>query len=226
MIIIGLLNLGTRLVGSLLPALPITTIMSNADGTACNHPCLFGIQPGVTRSDQAKHILDTHPLTHGGKWINDQMFQLEGPSAYLGLSFTPDGFVDDITLTDDPTDSGKAVIGSLAYTTQLGEYIVTFGSPVIGLPGSNYFVLEYPNLGIIAAFARPYDRHNHVRPTTSMNIIMLVNLRPCPSSFRLELIAWRGFTTIQRYYNAPRNVKVEYRFTNIPIPPPYAHCKP
>jgi hypothetical protein len=160
--LIGLLSLvslllvfATHFVGSLRPTMPLGIFMTSPDGTACDQPCLFGVYPGVTTIEQAKQLLDSHPLTHDGVWINARpLLLLSDKKSYVALGSTEDNHVDNIIFTDSPYDSGIPVPGAIVDTMQLGEIILGYGKPVVGLPGSTYVVVEYPNMGIIAAYAR------------------------------------------------------------------------
>src|SRR5689334_9220364 len=40
-------------------------LFANPDGSACEHPCLFGIQPGYTSRLDAISLLRRHPLASG-----------------------------------------------------------------------------------------------------------------------------------------------------------------
>lgn len=213
------------LAGHLHPALLLSTFMTNPDGIACDRPCLFGIYPGVTTAEQSNHLLSAHPLTRDGQWLPDHsLWLLNDKKTGVALGFTKDMRVDNILLTDSPDDSGTPVPGALIDSSLLGEYILKFGRPVIGLPGSNYFVIEYPDLGIIAALARPPDYDEVVTPVLPMALIMLSDLSPCSSKFTIELHHWMGFIKMQRYFDDNPNIKVAYRFSTMPYPPPYLHC--
>ncbi len=42
----------------------ILELFTNADGSPCKMPCLFGIRPGETTIGEAKALIQAHPLTH------------------------------------------------------------------------------------------------------------------------------------------------------------------
>src|SRR5258708_2654792 len=42
---------------------PNLEILANPDGSQCDHPCLFGIQPGFTSLDRASALLHGHHFT-------------------------------------------------------------------------------------------------------------------------------------------------------------------
>jgi hypothetical protein len=52
----------TRLMSTTQPA-PLATLFTNANGTSCERPCLFGVQPGKTVYQHAVRQLRTHLLT-------------------------------------------------------------------------------------------------------------------------------------------------------------------
>lgn len=218
--------LAARLIGGLHPPLSLSAIMSGADGTSCDHFCLFGILPGVTSIQQAVLILHSHPLTRDAKWLDDNTLLLAGPTAYIVFSHTPDGLVDSITFTDNVDDTGLPVPGSLADSMTLGDILLAFGIPNVGLPGSDYFVLDYPSNGVMAALARPYDSRIRVQPATPMSQLMIAVFRHCTEkeiSFG-SVHPWMGFTTIQRYFNDRREIRTVRRYSGVPIPP-FTNCQ-
>lgn len=222
-----LLILATRLIGSVRPAMTLASVMSKLDGTRCDHPCLFGIRPGETSVEQAVQILNSHPLTRASKWLDDHTLQLTGPAAYVAFSLTPDKMIDSITFTDNLDDPGIPVPGSLADSIQLGELISTLSIPNVLLPGSNYFVLGFPAVGIIAATVRPLNVNTFMRPDTPLNLIMIYSVRPCPNenlitTFKVQ--PWIGFTTLKRYQNDHRLYNFSHRASGVPVPP-YAQCQ-
>src|SRR5262249_50436568 len=42
----------------------VLALFTKPDGTPCERPCLFGVQPGITSFDQALALLRAHPFTH------------------------------------------------------------------------------------------------------------------------------------------------------------------
>jgi len=50
----------------------LAMLFAYPDGSACENPCLLGIQPGVTSVNRAKELMNSHPLTKGGEiFVND-----------------------------------------------------------------------------------------------------------------------------------------------------------
>jgi hypothetical protein len=222
--IAAVILLATRLLGGTRPALALATIMSKPDGTACDRPCLFGVRPGETSFEQATQILNSHPLTHDAKWSDDHTLQLTGPSAYVAFSLTSDELIDSITFTDNLDDSGIPVPGSLVDTITLGELILAFGKPNVALPGSNYFVPGFPDVGIIAAAARPSNLRAFVKAGTPVNMIMIYVVRPCPKNFNYFVHPWIGFKPFVKYYADVKGHALSSRVSGVPIPP-YAMCQ-
>ncbi len=221
--IILLLIVGTRLVGSLRPPLPLKTVMAKPDGSACDRPCLFRIRPGETSVEQAVQILNSHPLTRDAKWINDHILQLTGPNAFVVFSRTEEGLVDNITFTDNLDDIGQAVPGSLADSIALGELILAYGTPNVGLPGSNYFVTEFDDIGVTAAVARPYKLKSFVKPENHISMLMVTFLQTCSTPMNFELHSWMGFKTFSKYMSDTNGYTLQRRNSNVSIPP-YAIC--
>ncbi len=56
--------LAARLIGSRDSAPPLLLLFTNADGSPCQHPCLFGAMPGRMTSDEMVAALKRHPITH------------------------------------------------------------------------------------------------------------------------------------------------------------------
>jgi len=222
--IAALLMFAARLIGSTHSATQLATVMSQPDGTACNHPCLFGVRPGETSFEQAVAILHAHPLTHEAKWLTALTLQLNGPPAYVGFSITPDKVIDSITLSDNMEDTGIPVPGSLADSIPLGELILAFGAPNIALPGSDYFVASFPTVGVIAAVARPDDLRAYVRPDTHMNMVMIYVVRPCQLPVNLYVHPWAGFKTFLRYLNDGKAYRFPHRVSGVSVPP-FAQCQ-
>ena len=143
---------------------------------------------------------------------------------YLAIGLTKDKLVDNVILTDTPNDSGVPVPGALVDSSILGEYILKFGKPIVGLPGSNYFVIEYPSMGIVAAVARPLNLREFVAPESPIATIMISDLSPCSKSFSLPLHRWLGFKKMIRYFGDNPDIRVVYRNSTLSYPPPYVHC--
>jgi hypothetical protein len=225
MFIAATMVLAARLLTGRHPLLPLTVVMSGPDGIACDQSCLFGIRPGVTTIEQAVLILHAHPLTRDAKWINEYTLRLTGPEAYVGFSRTRDGLVDSITLTDNLTDTGIPVLGSLADSVTIGDLILTYGIPKIGLPGSAYFVLEYPAAGVMAAAARSYTPKTRVQIDTPLSLLMLTVYRPCPGEESNHMLRrWMGFTTLERYWFSPKIFKTLARSSGVSMPP-FSTCE-
>jgi hypothetical protein len=203
---------------------PETAKPDQSRGTACDQPCLFGVRPGETSVEQAVLILNSHPLTREAKWLNDHTLQLTGPAAYVAFSLTSDELIDSITFTDNLDDSGIPVPGSLVDSITLGELILAFGTPNVALPGSNYFVPGFPDVGIIAAAARPSNLKTFVKASTPVNIIMIYVVRPCPKNNDYIVHPWMGFKTFNKYFADLRGYTISSRVSGVPIPP-YAMCQ-
>jgi hypothetical protein len=199
--------------------------MSGPDGIACDRPCLFGIRPGETSFQQATKILRTHPLTRDAKWLDGYTLQLPGPDAFIAFSLTIDGVVDGIVLTDNLTDTGVAIDGSVADSVSLGELIMAYGLGDVVLPDSHYFFVEFPDANIAAASARSSNWATYVQPNTPVSMLMVYTLRSCTKpTYKLYVQRWQGFTTLQQYFNDARSHSVSHRSSGVPIPP-YVICQ-
>jgi hypothetical protein len=222
--IAALMLLAVRLLGGTRPAMALTTIMSKPDGTACDRPCLFGVRPGETSFEQARQILHSHPVTHDAHWLTPLTLQLTGPTAYITFSLTPDNLVDSISFTDNLDDSGTPVKDSLVDSIHLGELILAFGTPNVLLPDSPYFVMGFPNTGIIAASARS-GSNEFVKPEASVSTLMVYTVRPCPKNTTIfNVHPWMGFTTMKRYITDLRQYRFPHRISGVTVPP-FAQCQ-
>src|SRR5262249_16135091 len=56
---------GIRLGGGKPPTPTLAQLFTNSDGSPCQQPCMFGIQPGKTTMDEAVILLGAHLLTRG-----------------------------------------------------------------------------------------------------------------------------------------------------------------
>ncbi len=56
-----------RIVAGAQPS-PLILIFKHPDGTPCERPCLFGIEPGKTKRENVVALLRAHPLLAGQMW--------------------------------------------------------------------------------------------------------------------------------------------------------------
>src|SRR5579864_3430262 len=80
-VLIGLV----RLIGGT-QSVPLAMLFTQPDGTPCQRPCLFGVQPGQTSYKQAVELLRNHPFTQAlqSEGIRN-MFSDESLSVLLSL---------------------------------------------------------------------------------------------------------------------------------------------
>jgi hypothetical protein len=207
----------------------LSAVMSTPDGTACDKPCLFGVIPGEITFEQAVLLLHAHPLTQTATWLNDHTLQLSGPETYIEFSLTPDRLIDNITFTDNLTDTGTPVVGSLVDMIRLGDLLAAFSVPNVSLPDSPYIALNFRSVGITAAVARPANGRWHMEPDTPLSTVMISVVRTCPEASTAggepSLVRpWMGFTTIRRYSGSRRTHSVMNRVSGVAIPP-FVQCQ-
>ncbi|MFN8420847.1 MAG: hypothetical protein U0528_16635 [Anaerolineae bacterium] len=218
-------QLTPRLIGDRRTSSPLSIVMTGPDGVACARLCLFGIVPGETSIEQAATILRSHPLTRDALWFDNRTLKLSGPDTYIAFSYKRDGLVDSIALSDNLDDSGIAVPGSLVASIVIGDLIDAFGVPQVMIPGSEYFVVSFPSVGIMAASVRPRDFNFHFQPRTSLSMVMISTNLPCPKQGAiLQVHTWMGFTSIKRYFADLQLASVLHRTSGVPVPP-YASCR-
>ena len=217
--------LAVRLIGSLRPPSILSLITSDPDRVPCDKPCLFGIRPGMTSIADAVRMLHLHPLTRDATWQDDHTLQLTGPDADVAFSQTPDGMVDSIVLTDNPTDTGLAISGSFAGSYALGDYILAFGALGVGIPDSDVFVTGNEAIGTQAVVARPNDSKGRIRPTTPLSMFIISVVGSCPTDhFPMTVHHWRGFKTFLQYYTDTDTYTLPGRISGVPLPP-FAACQ-
>ncbi|MBX3065427.1 MAG: hypothetical protein KF726_20800 [Anaerolineae bacterium] len=219
--------LAARLIGERRISAALTTVMTSPDGTLCQQLCLFGIVPGQTSIAEADAILRSHSLTGDATWSDDHTLKLRGPDAYVAFSVTADGLIDSITLADNLQDSGIAIPDSLVDSISLGDIVALLGIPDVGLPGSEYFVMNYPDAGVVAASARPNSFQTHFLPRTNLSLLMLHISRTCSKRegiFGFIVHRWMGFTSFKNYFYDRNLISQDYRVSGVPVPP-YAACQ-
>jgi hypothetical protein len=101
---------------------PLAMLFTKPDGTPCQRPCLFGVQPGLTSYTQAVELLRNHPFT--------RTFQSEGirnmfsdESLSVILSLDANDRVSGVTLISYSNSSPLARLGSL------GNMLALLGVP-------------------------------------------------------------------------------------------------
>src|SRR5207248_927370 len=60
----------------------IPALLTNPDGSSCQQPCLFGVQPGITNLSAALYLLQAHPFTRGLR--QDATLSGQGMAYYAG----------------------------------------------------------------------------------------------------------------------------------------------
>jgi hypothetical protein len=197
-----------RFVGGKISASPLAAVFSSPEGLACQSPCMFGIQPGVTTIHDATLILQSHPVTRNAQWLSDRQLKLAATEDYVAFSETVSGLVDSVSLTATPTDveAGPA-FGSLLSSIVLGDYIVTNIVSEVDLPEVNYVVVLYPDAGTYAFTVKPNDFWGRVKVNLPLAGLIVSVIEPCPTpSSYVTGGRWAGFTRIQHYRDqAKRN---------------------
>src|SRR5579871_4106812 len=90
----------------------LALLFANPNGSACQHPCLFGVQPGQTSYAQAVALLRTHPFTHSMR-SNGIRNMFSGSLLSVILALDADEQVSSITLVIDSDTAAVANWASL-----------------------------------------------------------------------------------------------------------------
>jgi hypothetical protein len=127
--------------------------------------------------------------------------------------------VDSIVLTDNLTDTGIAIPDSLVASVKFAEALRVFGTPLVGLPGSNYVHLQFPR-GIAADSAAPNDYDLVIGPDMPLSILLMTTVPQCPESHNEGIMRqWMGTATLRQYLASKRFVGTNERLSGVPIPP-------
>jgi hypothetical protein len=206
--------------GSGVAPLRFKQLLTYADGSDCEMPCILGIRPGRMNMVQAKVALRTHPFVgrldenECNQYIGYCAFRLRGIHASGMISAQIDGIVQNVyILMDDPT------------AMRLGDFINTLGTPLAVVPRFSCcqvdqfisqltrfpppygFRFYFPKQGILVRDNTHLEKGVYrlspespvfdflvAEPTALQN---MVGRRDEPANVWEQ---WHGFTTVDRYF--------------------------
>jgi hypothetical protein len=121
---------------------PIAPLFTNPDGSACEMPCLLGVQPGKMTIDQALAILNAHPLMVGLKHQPLSNYGVQFYTAQFNLSLVTDendshnitgisinwnNRWDNVASTTDLAADSNPALRSVISGTSIGNVMSYFG---------------------------------------------------------------------------------------------------
>ena len=184
--------------GSIQPD-PLADWFTNVDGSRCTKPCLFGIQPGVTKYGEALNIIARHPLTR-----SMQIFQtLYYPISSDNVIYGNDDFCVIIWQNQDNLVGGIIVsiqgcnVKTAPKKLALGQLMVALGNPdsvslgKYGIAPDYYYFLG----GQLFFQAKNSENACTLSPDVNYELLTL----DIADSRDLSLPEWKGFTQRSKY---------------------------
>lgn len=197
-----------RAIGSHLPQ-PLRALFTDADGTLCSKPCLFGADRHGLYT-----LMQAHPSYHES-------------AAYLSVSDSGWGSIRLTNLDTGVRRMDTPPMSSLVYSLTLGDLIMMFGAPVelmfqrqaVMNGMMEQVTFDFPNhrLCVVAQIMQPQNQSGSkfssnsfsyasvLTPRTQLTMIALETDALDPNCAFYTRYAWRGFMAFARYRHfAPR----------------------
>jgi hypothetical protein len=199
---------------SITQASPLANLFSNADGSPCQMPCMFGVRPGITKFDAALSMLKTHPLAYNlNIWVGGVVVKSNDAShkAWIIVEKSTDGFVDTIglngrDLTQELPMSFSLNPHELPAVISFNDLVSYFGSPVgVDPPLLAMGIMSYgwvnPPLGAVCV--RPFanlTQEARLEGHCPTLVLIMFRWRNCSvDKMFFPYRKWLGFTNRQRY---------------------------
>lgn len=205
-VLCAIVVLAVKILGNAQPD-PLANWFTNVDGSRCTKPCLFGIQPGVTKYGEALHIITRHPVTR-----SIQLFQtLFYPFSSDNVIYGNDQFCIIIWQNQDSLVGGiiVSIQGCNAKTAPqklaLGQLMVTLGNPEsvslgkYGIAPDYYYFLG----GQLFFQAKNNENVCTLSPDVNYELLTL----DVADSRDLPLPEWKGFAQRSKYAESPNDIK-------------------
>lgn len=215
LLLLGAVILGWRVL-QVGPAIPLQALFSNADGSPCAMPCMFGVHPGMSHAEQVISALSAHPLIS-----NLQPQPADEPDDKF-ISIRERGISSFVRMMEDQVstitfnmyvNSGielppEQKIGSVASVATLGDAILLWGAPELvtilqdRIATEMYVSLCYKAQEFCVGFigkraVRIYPALTfysfYTNSSAQMNAL-LTNMEN-----RGAVYSWLGLTTLERY---------------------------
>jgi hypothetical protein len=184
---------------------PFSVLFTRPDGSACDKPCLFGIQPGKTRSAEAIAMLRAHPLTQQFTQTGSAPFRMEGYADRIQIvSFhaKDSGVVDEITLATYRLYTLPVTTNAIALPNSgsLGDIVSAFGAPdFIQITMGSDPVVGFKQAGVLAALSSG-QIDERLREGVPISRLTLFDYGVCPAnSFVYVFPRWLGMADFRRY---------------------------
>jgi hypothetical protein len=212
-LLVALLMAGARTIGAHRP--PSTAqLFTLPDGGPCIHPCLLGVQPGMTTYREAGQIIRRHPLIASQYvWERAGANTLDIMGRYLTVSLIADeyGAVAAVSLHLQPDLAGYM---DVLPRTELKRGMVWLGDMMrlIGPPGLVQVAYSkmgmtrmfYPQQGfVVTSFAAGNPNQKRVDLHDKLMYVGLAAAtwyREAWNGPMLTASAWQGFSKAKRYF--------------------------
>ncbi len=181
------------------PSPLVATLFTNPDGTACQQPCLLGIQ-AETPYEETFALLKRHPFTRQlnvryGPGAHELLYR--GAESSVTLS-GPDGrLVPPLTVSADfrPAPSGKELDATVP-GVRLGEIVILLGQPEAVVIDPDLVWLPYYHGHLLIGVQRRIQGADRLDAYTS---VLCIVLSSAPQGIRLHgnRTPWDGFSDYQ-----------------------------
>lgn len=191
------------------------------DGSPCDHPCLFGVSPGVTTDSEAYRRLRTHPLTRDLELVTRAPFRIEGRADRIMMityNLSADGRVDEITVAtyERYTIPVGEARQSLPPVGSLGDVAGQFGDPPLIQITQSDPIAIYPDARLMVSLVRTDTvQERRITMRTPIHKLTVYRHITCPlSGFYFMVPRWLGASHFRRYIRARDVAPVTVRRIN------------
>ena len=187
---------------------PLAILFSKPDGSLCEGPCMFGIRPGQTTSEDAIVMLKSHPATRDLEILSTSPFLMGDTQAGPIIMFSagPNDLITAILVSEGslPKTDTASRASDLVRSVSLGDVSSALGRADLVWLGGGDFYVNYLGDDIKVLF---YARSNktptnfeHVPLRLPASRFMLSTLVDCKvGTLSRDFAPWAGFTTFGRY---------------------------
>jgi hypothetical protein len=177
----------------------LSGLFTNADGSPCEQPCLFGVRPEMSY-EQALTVLVAHPSidTHQTdlKQGSRRFDSFAGQAIEVSLSRMLPGYQGVIVSLPPRSDSINGELKSVDPQLQLGEVIIFLGTPEALNVSGDWATLNYfhGRLRIVTRFRMTQPRFFDPRdPVASIILVQAFGVYPF---YEERALPWRGFGSV------------------------------
>lgn len=189
--------MAARALGSGQPGYALAAWFTHADGTPCEQPCMFGLQPGITPYREIVPLLRAHPVTRDFRILSTfdgSGVRLAGESFFVTVYSGSRRRVDLLFVTLSNARSGHTL------PLSAGQVINALGPPDVlqieSLSRPRFTGMLYTGCNL--SLWLPDGDHREVNAYTRFAFVGMYGTLGLTAE-RPYLRAWRGFGEIQRY---------------------------